>query len=150
MFERFLAVPLHFTIEFLGFLVVAGGAFLVPSRPSLVPGTRMNRLVAAAGFAALAAAQILHGGAFESAEGDGDQLLIALKTIGFALILMGIVGASRPSAAGLYAQSTTAGSDGLVQFLPAVSAAVVALMTFAVSVRASKELKRLAFGMLFI
>src|SRR5687768_13784903 len=142
MFERFLAVPLHFTIEFLGFLVVAGGAFLVPSRPSLIPGTRTNRLVAAAGFAVLAAAQILHGGAFEVASGDGDEFLVALKTIGFALILMGVVGAARPAAASAFAQGAEP-SRSLMEFLPAASAAVVALMTFAVSARASKELRRL-------
>lgn len=149
MFERFLAVPLHFTIEFLGFLVVAGGAFLVPSRPSLVPGTRMNRLVAAAGFAVLAAAQILHGGAFPSAEGDGEQLLLALKTIGFALILMGIMGAARPTSGGFLAQGASTGG-GAVDFLPAASAAVVAVMTLLVSRRGSKEMGRLALGLLLI
>lgn len=149
MFERFLAVPLHFTIEFLGLLVVAGGAFLVPSRPSLIPGTKTNRIVAATGFAALVAAQVLHGGAFPAAEGDGDQLLIAIKTIGFALILMGVVGAGRPAAGAVFAQGAEA-SKGLIEFLPAVSAAAVALMAFGVSVRSSKELRRLAVGMVLI
>ena len=149
MFERFLAVPLHFTIEFLGFLVVAGGAFLVPSRPSLVPGTRMNRLVAAAGFAVLAAAQILHGGAFPSAEGDGEQLLLALKTIGFALILMGIMGAARPNAGAFVAQGASTGG-GAIEFLPAASAGVLAVMTLLVSRKGSKELRRLALGLLLI
>ena len=149
MFERFLAVPLHFTIEFLGFLVVVGGAFLVPSRPTLIPGTKPNRWVAATGFAALGAAQILHGGAFPSAEGDGDQALIAIKTIGFALILMGIVGAARPSAGGFLAQG--AGSTGgLIGFLPAISAATVAFMALGVSLKGSKELRRLAIGLVFV
>lgn len=149
MFERFLAVPLHFTIEFLGLLVVAGGAFLVPSRPSLIPGTKTNRMVAATGFAALAAAQVLHGGAFRLAEGDGDQLLIVIKTIGFALILMGVVGTARPAAGVVFAQGAEA-SRGLIEFLPAVSAAAVALMAFGVSVRSSIELRRLAVGMVLI
>lgn len=149
MFERFLAVPLHFTIEFLGFLVVAGGAFLVPSRPSLVPGTRMNRLVAATGFAVLAAAQVLHGGAFPSAEGDGEQLLLAIKTIGFALILMGIMGAARPSAGAFFAQGASTTSSS-IEFLPAVSAGVVALMTLLVSRKGSRELRRLALGLVFV
>lgn len=150
MFERFLAVPLHFTIEFLGFLVVAGGAFLVPSRPSLVPGTKTNRLVAATGFAVLAAAQVLHGGAFTGAEGDGAQLLLAIKTIGFALILMGIMGAARPTSGAFVAQGSTATTGGLVEFLPAASAAVVALMTVLVSRRGTKELRRLALGLVSI
>jgi len=150
MFERFLAVPLHFTIEFLGFLVVAGGAFLVPSRPSLVPGTKTNRIVAATGFAVLAAAQVLHGGAFTGAEGDGAQLLLAIKTIGFALILMGIMGAARPTSGAFVAQGTTATTGGVVEFLPAASAAVVALMTVLVSRRGAKELRRLALGLLLI
>lgn len=149
MFERFLAVPLHFTIEFLGFLVVAGGAFLVPSRPSLIPGTKGNRLVAAAGFTALAAAQILHGGAFEYAVGDGEELLVAIKTIGFALILMGVMGAARPASGAFFAQSTST-SGGLIEFLPAVSAGVLALMTFGISLRSSKELRRLAFGLVLV
>jgi two-component system sensor histidine kinase VicK len=149
MFERFLAVPLHFTIEFLGFLVVAGGAFLVPSRPSLIPGTKTNRFVAAGGFAVLAVAQILHGGAFEIANSDADEVVLALKTIGFALILMGVVGAARPAAAGVFAQAAEP-SRALVDFLPAASAAAVALMAAAVSARASKELRRLAVGMVLI
>ncbi|MEA2452843.1 MAG: hypothetical protein QOG04_1553 [Actinomycetota bacterium] len=150
MFERFLAVPLHFTIEFLGFLVVAGGAFLVPSRPSLIPGTRANRLVAASGFASLAIAQVLHGGSFGVADYDGAQILIAFKTLGMALILMGIVGAARPSAAGMAFAATPEASQGVVGFLPAVSAGIVALMALAASMRSSKELRRLALGMVLI
>jgi two-component system sensor histidine kinase VicK len=149
MFERFLAVPLHFTIEFLGFLVVAGGAFLVPSRPSLLPGTKTNRWVAATGFAALGAAQILHGGAFEGAVGDSERLLIAIKTIGFALILMGIVGAARPSTGAYFAQGAGT-TSGLIEFLPAISAATVAFMALVISVRSSKELRRLAIGLVFV
>ena len=64
MFESSFAVPLHFTIEFIGFLVAAGAAFLVASRPSLVPGDQGRRRLVAFGFAALAIAHVLHGGAF--------------------------------------------------------------------------------------
>ncbi|MDQ4126316.1 MAG: hypothetical protein M3134_12085, partial [Actinomycetota bacterium] len=62
MFESFMAVPLHFTVEFLGFLMTAGAAILVLSRPSLVPGEGFNRATAALGFVVLAAAQVAHGG----------------------------------------------------------------------------------------
>lgn len=145
MFERFLAVPLHFTIEFLGFLVVAGGAFLVVSRPSLIPGTRSSRFIAGAGFGALAAAQVLHGGAF--AESDAEQSLIVLKTLGLALILIGVVGAAGRASAGLvFARSAETGTRAL-DFAPAVAAGAVALMSLVVSVRGSKELRRLALGM---
>lgn len=146
MFERFLAVPLHFTIEFLGFLVVAGGAFLVPSRPSLIPGTRSNRLVAAVGFAALAIAQVLHGGSFGAADSDGAQILVAFKTLGMALILMGIVGAARPTVGSAIAAADPGTTSGLIGFLPATSAGAVALMAFVVSMRSSRELRRLALG----
>lgn len=63
MLEGFLEVPLHFTVEFLGGLVMAAGALLVASRPSLISGSRSNRLTASIGFASLAAAYIIHGGA---------------------------------------------------------------------------------------
>ena len=64
MFDSSLAVPLHFTVEFVGFLVAAGAAFLVLSRPALVPGEPGRRRLVALGFGALAASHVLHGGAF--------------------------------------------------------------------------------------
>lgn len=74
MFETFLAVPLHFTVEFLGFLVCTGGAFLVMTRPSLVPGPASNRVIAALGLGVIAAAQVAHGGSFLPL--DGDRILV--------------------------------------------------------------------------
>src|SRR5918999_994762 len=50
MFESFLAVPLHFTIEFLGFLIAAGGALLVLIRPNLTGEDPSNRGTVALGF----------------------------------------------------------------------------------------------------
>ena len=147
MFERFLAVPLHFTIEFLGFLIVAGGAFLVLSRPALIPGTRSNRIAAALGFGALAAAQIVHGGSFEKT--DTGDLLLALKALGMALILIGVVGAVRASAGVVLAQSPGAGTD-LVSFAPALASVAVAIMAMAASARGSRELRRLALGALLL
>jgi two-component system sensor histidine kinase VicK len=144
MFERFLAVPLHFTFEFLGFLVVAGGAFLVPSRPGLIPGSRTNRVIAALGFGALAAAQILHGGSFGSSEADTGPLLIALKTLGMALILIGIVGASKTQVSSVLA--APAAPVALSDLVPAFAAGAAALMAFVASRRVTRELRRLAVG----
>ncbi|MGI8407948.1 MAG: hypothetical protein ACR2L3_05500, partial [Actinomycetota bacterium] len=76
MLESFLTVPLHFTVEFMGFLVTVGGALLVLSRPTLVPGHSSNRVAAALGLGALGASQILHGGSFEPL--DGDLILVSL------------------------------------------------------------------------
>jgi len=144
MFERFLAVPLHFTFEFLGFLVVAGGALLVPSRPSLIPGSRTNRMTAALGFTALAAAQVLHGGAFEigASEGDTGELLVALKTLGMALILIAVVGASKTQVSAMLAAPAVT----LTDLVPAFAAGVLALMAFVASIRVARELRRLALG----
>lgn len=144
MFERFLAVPLHFTIEFLGFLVVAGGALLVPSRPSLIPGSRTNRMIAALGFGALAAAQVLHGGAFEigASESDTGELVIALKTLGMALILIAVVGATKTQVSAILAAPAVTMTD----LVPAFAAGAVALMAFVASFRVAREMRRLAFG----
>ena len=147
MFERFLAVPLHFTIEFLGFLVVAGGALLVPSRPGLIPGSRTNRIIAALGFAALAGAQVLHGGSFGSSEADTGPLLIALKTLGMALILIGVVGASKNYVSSVLAAPAT---PALSDLGPAFAAGAVALLTFVASRRVTRELRRLALGALLL
>ena len=144
MFDTFLAVPLHFTIEFLGLLVMAGGAFLVASRPALVSGTGTNRFSATLGFAALAIAQVAHGGSF--LESDADQILITLKTFGFALILIGVVGGVRQTAA---AAAVPAGDPLLMA--PVLAAAAVALMSFVSSFRgATRDLRRLALGVALI
>ncbi|MDQ4096208.1 MAG: cell wall metabolism sensor histidine kinase WalK [Actinomycetota bacterium] len=96
MFDSFLAVPLHFTVEFLGFLVCAGGAFLVVSRNTLVPGPPSNRITAALGLGALAVAQVLHGGAFLPL--DSDSLLVGVYSIGFAFLGVSLAGTIRPTA----------------------------------------------------
>src|SRR5918999_3889114 len=99
MFESFVAVPAHFTVEFLGFLVFAGGAILSFSRADLVPGETSNRLSAAVGFGALAAAQVLHGGSFGGAETDGTRILIGLEAVGLAFIFVGVVGSLKSTSA---------------------------------------------------
>ena len=99
MFDSFLAVPLHFTVEFLGFLVCGGGAFLVVSRNTLVPGPASNRITAGVGLGALAAAQVLHGGSFLPFEAD--SVLVGIYALGFAFLGVSLAGTVRPSAAAL-------------------------------------------------
>jgi PAS domain S-box-containing protein len=92
MFESVVAVPAHFTVEFLGFLVFAAGAVLAFSRSDLVPGEPSNRITVAAGFAGLAGAQVLHGGSFANAVTDDARILIALEAVGLAFVVIGLVG----------------------------------------------------------
>ncbi|MDQ3916581.1 MAG: hypothetical protein M3323_14825, partial [Actinomycetota bacterium] len=103
MFESFMAVPLHFTVEFLGFLMTAGAAALVLTRPSLIPGEPFNRVTAGLGFAVLAAAQVAHGGAFAVGEidgtTDGAEFLVAARGLGYALLLIAVVGGLRAAPA---------------------------------------------------
>jgi two-component system, OmpR family, sensor histidine kinase VicK len=140
MLESFLAVSLHFTVEFLGFLATAGGAVLVVVRPGLIPGSP-NRVVASGGLATLAAAQIVHGGAFVA--GDGAHAVVALWTVGFLLLLVGIAGVLRPGAnlvSGLSVKEP-------FLFLPAMAALMLAVVAlFKGSRRGPKSLMRLAAG----
>jgi PAS domain S-box-containing protein len=141
VFESFVAVPLHFTIEFLGFLVAAGGAVLVLSRPNLIPEPTSNRVSVALGLGTLAIAQVVHGGAF--IENEGSPVLIALKTLAFALILVGLVGGVRPTAsaaAGYHLKEP-------LELAPAAAAFLVAAAAIASSFREGpRELRRLGIG----
>jgi PAS domain S-box-containing protein len=98
MFETFLAVPLHFTVEFLGFLVCGGGAFLVMTRSSLVPGPASNRVIAALGLAVIAAAQVAHGGSFLPL--DGDKILIGGYSVGLVMLALALASSVRPESTG--------------------------------------------------
>ncbi|MDQ3962734.1 MAG: cell wall metabolism sensor histidine kinase WalK [Actinomycetota bacterium] len=148
MFDSFLAVPLHFTIEFLGFLVMAAGAFLVASRPDLIPGGATNRGSATIGFVVLAVAQVAHGGSFLQS-GEGDEILVALKTFGFALVLIGVVGGVR-QAAPVPVVFAAPASETMIM-APALAAGAVGLMALVSSYRgATRDLRRLAFGALLI
>ncbi|MBW3594690.1 MAG: cell wall metabolism sensor histidine kinase WalK [Actinobacteria bacterium] len=143
MVESFLAVPLHFTTEFLGFLVMAGAAVLLFSRPELIPGESSNRITAGIGFALLAAGQVAHGGGFENFEVDGAQPLVVLRTVGFLLILVGVTGGLRISAGAVAAWRV----EEVWMLAPAVAAMLVA----AVALRGSrgagpKSLRRLSLG----
>ena len=111
MFESFLAVPLHFTVEFLGFLVVAGGALLVLARPALGGASRVRRVGTAAALAALAVGQVLHGSS--AIEDDAGPGLVALRAVAYLLLAVtaGNVassGTSAPAVAGWGPQSLAA------------------------------------------
>lgn len=150
MLQSFTAVPLHFTVEFLGFLVTAGGAFLVLSRRALVPGPAFNRVAAGLGFAVLAAAQVLHGGSF--LETDGADLLVAARTLGYVLVLVGILG-TLGSAAETGASASAVGFALRKPLLvaPAGAALVLALTSFTASAReGGRALRRLGFAALLL
>ena len=149
MLQSFIAVSLHFTIEFLGFLITAGGAGLVLTRPALVPGSAFNRVAASLGFAILAATQVAHGGAF--LESDGADLLVAGRALGLVMILVGLVGA-------LGAGATTKGPTAAVAFsikkplllAPAGAAVLLALTAFTASTReGGRALRRLGLAAVF-
>lgn len=146
----FLVVPLHFTVEFLGFLVAAGGALLILSRPALVPGARSNRMMAALGLIALAVSHVVHGGAFQienqfDGQYDADQLVLGLRAFGFALILVGVVGASATRAAAAVPVSKA------LLYAPAAAALLLAVVAFAGSARAAtRPLRRLGLAALLL
>ncbi|HYY44074.1 MAG TPA: hypothetical protein VE975_02665 [Actinomycetota bacterium] len=62
MWAGYAAVPLHFTVELIGLLVLLGGALLVPPKQYLFTGGRAGRAFAAVGLIVLAGAQVAHGG----------------------------------------------------------------------------------------
>ncbi len=99
MLESFLAVPLHFTVEFLGLLVFAGGAVLVLARPETLGGGGIGRYTVASGFLVLAVANIAHGANFEVAVHDGDAVLVALRATGLLLLAGGLSLPSRTASA---------------------------------------------------
>ena len=145
MSESLLEVPFHFTIEFLGFLVTAGGALVLIARTSLLPDGGSNRATAALGLAVLATAQVLHGGSF--LESDAAKPLIALRTLGLALLFLSLVPAlGRESAAA----AAVASRDPLGA-APAVAALLLAVAAAVASVRgAQRGLRRLAFAALLL
>ena len=146
MFESALTIPLHFTIEFLGFLVTAGGALLVLSRPDLVPGPTSNRISVALGLGVLGVAQVAHGAAILPL--DGDPLLAAGRALGYALILIGVAGALRPGAA-----IVVAGLEFNEPLLLAPAGVALLVAATAISLAAREETRyygRLAGAMLLL
>ena len=79
---------------------------LCASRPSFVPGDPGRRRLVAFGFAALAIAHVLHGGAFMPA--DGEDVVTLIRAMGYALMLVGLAGptGSEPVAASVGAALT--------------------------------------------
>src|SRR5919106_6135978 len=151
MIESFMVVPLHFTVEFLGFLIAAAGALLAVTRADLVPGEAPNRVTVGLGFCVLAAAQVLHGGAFEVSgvafQLDGEQLLVALKSVALALVLVGIVGGLKPRAA---VPAAFVVREPLL-LVPAGVAIVLSVVGLPGSPGGGpRAYRRLAFGALFI
>ena len=148
-------VPLHFTVEFLGFLVAAGAALLVLTRPTLVPGSAFNRATVALGFAILAAAEVLHGGGFDlfgadpavQFQNDGAQVLVTMRALAFAFMLIGIGGAKEnvTSAAAAFSLREP------LLLAPAASAFLLAIISLVGSAREGLSvLRRLSLaGVLF-
>ena len=120
MFESFLAVPLHFTVEFLGFLVFAGSAVLILARPDTLDIGRIGRSMTAAGFTVLAGANVVHGASFEFALYDGDEVLATSRAVGFLLAAGGLAVPSK-RAASLSATASFQIREPLL-FLPAATA----------------------------
>lgn len=85
--EGQLVAPFHFAAEFL-ILAVAAGACLDAIR-RVRSGGGARALSQAAGFALLAAAQVVHGVRIPGAAADGAALLIIVRAAGFALIAAG-------------------------------------------------------------
>nr|MDQ3879286.1 HAMP domain-containing protein [Actinomycetota bacterium] len=146
MLNGSLAVPIHFTVELLAFLVAAGGSLLVLSRPNLIPGASFNRVCVALGFACLAASAVVHGGGFVTTDAGGQaaHLLLGLRAVGYLFVFIGVAasaGAAVPTAGALLSVR-----EPLV-FAPAASAGVLAVAAFAVSARSGRrDLSRLALA----
>jgi two-component system phosphate regulon sensor histidine kinase PhoR len=75
------AAPFHFAVEFLILTVCAGAA--VEAWRSRGPGAWARWL----GFAALVAAQVVHGALLAA---DGDPAVLALRAVGFGLVALGL------------------------------------------------------------
>lgn len=120
MFESFLAVPLHFTVEFLGFLLFAGSSVLILARPDTLDIGRIGRSMTAAGLTVLAGANVVHGASFEFALYDGDEVLATSRAVGFLLAAGGLAVPSK-RAASLSAAASFQIREPLL-FLPAATA----------------------------
>jgi PAS domain S-box-containing protein len=136
-------LPLHFTVEFAGFIVFAGAVLLIATRPSVVPAGRFGRGSAALGFAVLAGAQVAHGAAF--VENDGDPALISARALGLAFVAIGVARAgsawSYPGVAGAAVR--------IREPLALASVTAALILVFVALTRARKgivEFRRLAFG----
>jgi two-component system sensor histidine kinase VicK len=128
MFESFLTVPLHFTVEFLGFLVFAGSAVLILARPDTLDIGRIGRSMTAAGLTVLAGANVVHGASFEFALYDGDEVLATSRAVGFLLAAGGLAVPSK-RAASLSATASFQIREPLL-FLPAATALLAGFLAW--------------------
>ena len=140
MFDSSLTTPLHFTVEFFGFLVMGGAALLSFARPTLISGAAFNRIAASVGFGALSVSQVLHGGAF--IERDGDQFLLGLQAFGLASILVAVSGAMRSGAV----VGASFSIREQVALVPAGAALLLALVAMISSSREEKGPRGLGLG----
>jgi two-component system sensor histidine kinase VicK len=140
MFEGVLAAPLHFTIEFIGFVVNAGAILCIASSASLIAGRPIARVTAILGFVGLAAASVLHGASFIEAEGDAP--LISLRAIGFVFVALAIASGTPTTVAPallasqrplLYAPAGSAGVLAAVALLRARSPGQAVLVRLALA-----------------
>ncbi|MGH2751299.1 MAG: ATP-binding protein [Actinomycetota bacterium] len=122
MFESFLAVPLHFTVEFLGFLVFAGGAVLVLARRETLGAGAAGRYPTAGGFVILALAGVLHGASFDVAAHDGDTALAMMRAAGFLLVSVGLALPASGSPVGAAPAATAFEVREPLLFIPAGAA----------------------------
>ena len=118
-----LAAPFHFAIEFLILVVAAGAAF--EAVRSARNGAGRGAFVQAAGFAALVAAEVLHGALV--VDGDGSVAAVTLRAVGFGLIAASM----RPLPAAALPAIFVAGDDPRWAALPAVFALIAAVRAFA-------------------
>ncbi|MQB00031.1 MAG: HAMP domain-containing protein [Actinobacteria bacterium] len=146
MLEGFLGVPLHFTIEFFGFLAASGATLLAVSNRELIPGSSLERSTAAAGFLSLAIAQVVHGGAFLRG-GDGSTLITALHLLALSLVMLGVVGGLRHNVS----TAAVLGFERPLTLGPAAAGLIVGLMAFAASARGGpRSHRRLAVWALLL
>jgi PAS domain S-box-containing protein len=122
MLEGVLAAPLHFTIEFCGFVVAVGGAISIAFGSSPIRQRGIGRVTGGLGFALLAVASVVHGASFIEAEGDAP--LIALRAIGLVFVALAVAASPAPPAS--YALLA---SQQALLYAPAGGALVLAVVS---------------------
>jgi two-component system sensor histidine kinase VicK len=140
-------LPLHFTVEFTGFVVFAGAVFLIAFRPSVVPAGRFGRFGAALGFATLAGAQAAHGAGF--VETDGDAQLIGARALGLLLIAIGVARAGSPWSYPGVAGAAVRIRESL-SLAPVTAALILVLVALSRARKGIATFRRLALGAFLI
>src|SRR5688572_3918690 len=132
-----LAAPFHFAAEFLILAVCAGAA--ADALRGIRNGAGPWAWIRAAGFAALVAAQIVHGALV--VEGDGEITVIVLRAVGFGLLALSL----KPVPAGGLPAIFFAGGDARWATLPAFFA-IVASARLLVGMRRARDSASLALA----